>query len=330
MSTSLIEYSELLIRWSTFFSASHDTDLPVNPNYRSTRRRTMGGAHGLWVQYNHDHVTRKRVSDLSPAPSQSDKLSIESVVRPFSHDAFHFLKADLTRETLFRLSSSGDVPHESAVLVNLCPVALCHSLIVPFIDALLPQVFDASALPVCHAILSQLSDQPLCILFNSLAAFASVNHLHFHLLNVSEYGGDLPIQRAPAVAIGTTPHPWIHQVESPCLSIKFDVHPESVADAHRGVGQLVHFLQRLDIAHTLIMSSQAIIVIPRQKQYYLEHSISMASFELSGVMIVKDELTYDQLTESEALLLMKTADLSDEIKEKIIQFIQSFIEKECT
>jgi len=109
-----------------------------------------------------------------------------SMNEPFNSDRFNFTKIK-KEEILFEISSrlhhKGTNQHlKSYVIVNASPINNFHVLIVPQMMASQPQKLTVDALLLSLDIL-QLSSQPsFRVGFNSIHAWASVNHLHLHAM----------------------------------------------------------------------------------------------------------------------------------------------------
>ncbi|KAF4705641.1 GDP-D-glucose phosphorylase [Perkinsus olseni] len=96
---------------------------------------------------------------------------------PFAAEDFNFtrVKDDEIIGTL------GTGAH--ALLVNVSPLAYGHCLLCPEYKACRPQVLtlDALEVPVAFARAADAERDDMKVTFNSLGAWASVNHLHFHV-----------------------------------------------------------------------------------------------------------------------------------------------------
>ena len=118
----------------------------------------------------------KRLNSKRKTPHEScGNHSISRVtVKPFNTLDFNFLKIPDLRETLAQYG-----PH--SLLVNKSPMAYGHSLLVPYIADCMPQVLEGRGLAVAFEFLQHCVREDVCIGFNSLGGFASVNHLHFQV-----------------------------------------------------------------------------------------------------------------------------------------------------
>lgn len=70
---------------------------------------------------------------------------------------------------------------EDRIISNVSPIDLGHSLLLPSVDLCQPQVLSEDAVRLALEVMFLSRDPNIRICFNSLCAFASVNHLHWHL-----------------------------------------------------------------------------------------------------------------------------------------------------
>ncbi|XP_068219841.1 GDP-D-glucose phosphorylase 1 [Palaemon carinicauda] len=115
------------------------------------------------------------------------------IIEPIDPEKFNFTKIkpqEVLAEMQYCDSRTKDLQSEKcqhtnhlqgSLVINAAPICSTHSLLVPYLDLLQPQVVNSEGLrfAVHTALLGETSD--LRIAFNSLTAYASVNHLHFHL-----------------------------------------------------------------------------------------------------------------------------------------------------
>ena len=112
------------------------------------------------------------------------------VSQPFDDASFHFLKADV-KESIAWLrigpplspAAPADALQDTLLLINNAPLTHSHFLIVPRPAAQLPQVLTQysvrMAVHLCKSLAADGGGRVL-LGFNSICAFASVNHLHLH------------------------------------------------------------------------------------------------------------------------------------------------------
>ena len=129
---------------------------------------------GFAVRYSDSHWKGKRGGQHSPE-------HVEVVWRGDEPPpGFNFTRVQ-AGEVLARLDETDDV-----LLFNVSPMFLCHSLYVPWVSERRPQVLTAAALWRALRFLAGVAgsngDCRPRMVYNSLGAFASVNHLHLHYL----------------------------------------------------------------------------------------------------------------------------------------------------
>lgn len=83
-------------------------------------------------------------------------------------------------------------------LVNNSPLTEHHCLICPDLKSNYPQILNQSAIEFGLIVQRSLRDRQYRIGYNSPGAWASVNHLHMHLVKVEE---DLYIERVVSASI---------------------------------------------------------------------------------------------------------------------------------
>ena len=161
---------------------------------------------GYQAYYNSELLKNKRLG------IQETGKQIVPICQDFDKNKFNFEKIDLS-EVLFAFKHEIQLVYENAItsdnfkqfdhviIVNKSPVCQYHSLIIPFVHEKLPQRIDSDALFIVLKIMSLMKDQRknLRVGFNSLGAFSSVNHLHFHCVfadDLFEYDKVFPIEKS--------------------------------------------------------------------------------------------------------------------------------------
>ena len=66
--------------------------------------------------------------------------------------------------------------------MNISPIFPYHSMIIPYINQNLPQMLSPEIIEV---IIKLSQEENIKILYNSIGANASVNHLHMHIIFLS-------------------------------------------------------------------------------------------------------------------------------------------------
>ncbi|KAF4753111.1 GDP-D-glucose phosphorylase [Perkinsus olseni] len=218
---------------------------------------------------------------------------------PFAAEDFNFtrVKDDEVIGTL------GAGAH--ALLVNVSPLAYGHCLLCPEYKACRPQVLALDALEVAVAFASaaDADRDDMKVTFNSLGAWASVNHLHFHVFwpsgrqdqespsvdepaaadRILDSGGcmiplreppfgRMPIELAkPKRMLATTSSLNLEELDYPAYTFRLTaaaVDGDSGSSMAAGLWSIVSVLLRLDIPHNILICQRGEVafVTPRQPQ----------------------------------------------------------------
>ncbi|XP_041969878.1 GDP-D-glucose phosphorylase 1 [Aricia agestis] len=226
---------------------------------------------------------------------------IHNICQPFNENKFNFNKVS-PEEIMFTFADQQNGEHH-LVLVNVSPIAEYHTLLCPSVNKCLPQVVTEESLKLVFEIMLASLDRDLRIAFNSLCAFASVNHLHYHLLIAKQ---NLPIEKLKC-----------KQLRGP-LYILDDSYPASAfcfevtsPEIHKEIYKLIHLFLQKSIAHNIFITrgdsfdgSKEItrcIVYPRKSSSGIKqlHDFNVAALELSGWITVYDKNTYENLKEKD-------------------------------
>lgn len=173
------------------------------------------------------------------------------------------------------------------------------------------------------------------MLFNSLGGFSSVNHLHFHLLNMTGISPDnhTPIERAalltPTLSSNRRPGVVLHLIDTSaagwgCAAFVLESSPTSPIDAiTAAVDDIVLALYASGIPfHLLFVTSRKIYVIPRQNQAVQERTAGLrqAAFEVVGVQVCLGPHQWENTTWSEFMeRLRSTVSLEPSLLQVVAQ-----------
>lgn len=177
--------------------------------------RRLLGASGRAACFSADHQRLKRASTAGTA-----RLP---VIRDFNAAGFHFGKVGES-EIVGRVDSHGCffdascVPPDSApdpaspVFINVSPLWPGHALLTPWVRDALPQVASPGAFELAARVVANMGRDDAFAGFNSLGAWASVNHLHFHMgaakdvrVGDADTSERVPLLHAPLFLIETMP-----------------------------------------------------------------------------------------------------------------------------
>jgi hypothetical protein len=305
----------------------------------------------LVATFNPEHLKTKRPASIAAAGAAA---AVEiPVVRPFNPDGFHFGKVKASEVVVrFRLSLADTPPGqggddaitwasgrdadaeggadaplgsfpdgEHAVLVNASPLFRGHGLLVPYLHALHPQVVSDPVRHVLPALrLGRLigggpGGRPDFRLgFNSLGAFASVNHFHIHTAFAADIfpsGGRFPVEGAPREEelasrdLGSGERLAVQTLAWHLPGFVFTVSPggspssspdnAALAALASASGSLLAALARAGTPHHFLVADagRAVYVLPRTKQRpSFGGRAQIALAEVCGLAIFTDPSAY--------------------------------------
>lgn len=158
-------------------------------------------------------------------------------------------------------------------MINISPLAPYHSVIAVRVKECLPQALTLESLRVAFAILKASRRKDMRIVFNSMGAWASQNHLHLHIVYLHKLGftnDTLPLEAAKSEKFlesksekqGRNMSAGIELVSGyPIHSFRF--HMDRNTDEKKNsnssvvipqVWRLVEILQKRGIAHNVVFS----------------------------------------------------------------------------
>ena len=345
-----------------------------NPLYSMTQRRPLAGqAAGAITQFNEEHLKNKRPSGLPRAAADL------RVVRGFDPALFNFTRA-APSEVLLRVAlvegdasapprvlwsaASGGAPlvlqpgeREHLLLANISPILGAHGLLVPACHECLPQVLTTPALITALRVMALAERPDFHLGFNSLAAWASVNHLHFHATYIADAfpaDGRFAVERATTMRLACVSLPahvavgWSLQVEElsgwPLGGFKFGLlapalTPDGGAAAARAVGAgpppplaaaalgaaagaLVACMVAGDCAHNLLLADRGatVFVLPRAHQAgggADDGRMAVAFAETCGIGIVYSQSVYDSFSAAEYDSALAGAAISGDLRDAL-------------
>jgi hypothetical protein len=286
-----------------------------NPRYRDAKRRTLLG--GVVAQFDPSHLISKR------PPSIGDAIRVK---KPHDPSAFNFCRV-AQLEHLCEIDGdrghvhwkdASDTTREAAtadghlLVVNVNPLWEGHGLFVPFVDRLLPQVLTCEGIRAALEFAAR-GGAGIRLGFNSLGAFASVNHLHFHVgfMRDTFPSGMFPCESASRLLLVSTSSLSLHKTTSwPLPMLVYAVSKGADAsDARRerevissALDITVHALQEANIAHNVLVSNSGLLVylVPRQLQRggpSEDGSMAVALAEICGLAVTYSEESFHAMNQ---------------------------------
>jgi len=204
-----------------------------------------------------------------------------ALAEPFDEAGFHFDRPGLEPERFVRAPLGG---REVTLLYNKFPLGPLNSLLVPAIEQHLPQRLTPALAEWAWAAAAELGSRVAGALlgYNSLAAYASVNHLHLQLM--LEPAG-LPILDAR----------WEHQGAPG--GERYPV-PVARLSSARELGSWLAETHQREQAYNLLLAPGRAYAIRRRKQSTVTvapWTTGVAFLELSGLVLLDDEAAYHRL-----------------------------------
>ncbi|XP_072291961.1 GDP-D-glucose phosphorylase 1 [Eucyclogobius newberryi] len=262
--------------------------------------RVLPGSHGYVAQLNIQRGVERR------KPQE-----ILSIRQEFNDKQFNFNKIN-PEEIICEMTKSAE-PGKMLVLVNISPLEFGHCLFVPDPLQRSPQVLTKFAVKVGIESVFLSSDPGFRVGFNSLGAFASVNHLHLHGYYLNH---ELALESAAIEPL--RPENGFYRLRNLHAAFVFYTEATSVEHVSENIRRVTDFLVTRNIAHNLFLtrgcaacdgkpsgtesSSRGgvrIFVWPRKSCFGAkeESAFNVALCELAGHLPFKNRTDFDGATE---------------------------------
>lgn len=258
------------------------------------------------------------------------------VVQKFDDNKFNFTKITAEKELIFSLKNK-DIESGwlDKIIINVSPVNEYHSLLVPQADLKLPQVLTEYSLNLALEVMFLSTDKNMRLCFNSLCAYASVNHLHWHIIYLQEnlYIQDAKLEETKVKNLYLL-SPEVYP--APCFVFTINK-PESINSTARKVFEVIEYFLRNNIAHNVYISRGQdperkencecirIFVWARESVVGAKKSDSfvIAVLELAGQILVFKPEMYESIEEDEISQAQELTVLPvfKRIKDEVIQLL---------
>ncbi|KAG8472470.1 hypothetical protein CXB51_034277 [Gossypium anomalum] len=176
--------------------------LPVKPRssfwllFDPLASLVIPGEYGFIAQLNEGRHLKKRPTEFR----------VDKVLQPFDGNKFNFTKVG-QEEVLFQFEASEDgevqfFPNAPIDVENhqVSPIEYGHVLLIPRILECLPQRIDRESFLLALYMAAEAGNPYFRLGYNSLGAFATINHLHFQAYYLAVA---FPIEKAPTKKITT-------------------------------------------------------------------------------------------------------------------------------
>jgi GDP-L-galactose phosphorylase len=288
--------------------------------------KVIPGECGFIAQLNEGRHLKKRPTEFR----------VDKVLQPFDGTKFNFTKVG-QEELIFQFEASedGDVQFfpnapidvensPSVVAINVSPIEYGHVLLIPRVLECLPQRIDRESLLLAIYMTAEAASPYFRLGYNSLGAFATINHLHFqaYYLNVP-----FPIEKArtgKTVTLNASEIKISEIQNYPVRGIVFEGSSTSLEDLSNAVSDACICLQENNIPYNVLISDSGrrIFVLPQcyaekqalgeVKAELLDTQVNPAVWEISGHMVLKRKEDYEEASEENAWRLLAEVSLSEE------------------
>ncbi|XP_010449106.1 PREDICTED: GDP-L-galactose phosphorylase 2 isoform X2 [Camelina sativa] len=289
--------------------------------------KVIPGKYGFIAQLNEGRHLKKRPTEFR----------VDKVLQPFDGNKFNFTKVG-QEELLFQFEASNDdndsgiqlfpsIPLEaddspSVVAINVSPIEYGHVLLIPRVLDCLPQRIDHKSLLLALQMATEAANPYFRLGYNSLGAFATINHLHFQAYYLAM---QFPIEKASSLKITSTNDgvKISKLLNYPVRGLLFEG-GNSIKDLSDTVSDASVCLQNNNIPFNILISDSGrqIFLLPQcyaEKQALgevcselLDTQVNPAVWEMSGHMVLKRKDDYEEASEAKAWRLLAEVSLSEE------------------
>ncbi|KAE9598485.1 hypothetical protein Lal_00027056 [Lupinus albus] len=302
--------------------------------------KVIPGEYGFIAQLNEGRHLKKRLTEFR----------VDKVLQPFDESKFNFTKVG-QEEILLQFEANnddGDVQFfpnapidvensPSFVAINVSPIEYGHVLLIPHIFECLPQRIDHDNFLLALHMAAEAGNPYFRLGYNSLGAFATINHLHFQAYYLAV---PFPIEMAPIKKIAKLNGgvKISKLLNYPVRGLVFEG-GNTLEDLSNTVSDACICLQNNNIPYNVLISDcgRQIFLLPQcyaEKQALgevstelLDTQVNPAVWEISGHMVLKRKKDFDEASEANAWRLLAEVSLSEErfqeVNDLIFQAITS-------
>ncbi|OVA01732.1 hypothetical protein BVC80_9071g63 [Macleaya cordata] len=300
--------------------------------------KVIPGEYGFVAQLNEGRHLKKRPTEFQ----------VDRVLQPFDQNKFNFTKVG-QEEVLFRFEQSADeethffatsavdsdTKSPSVVAINVSPIEYGHVLLIPHVLECLPQRIDHESFLLALHMAREAANPFFRLGYNSLGAFATINHLHFQAYYLSV---PFPVEKAPTRKItmvkglpdnGVTVSQLL---KYPVRGLVFEG-GDTIQDLSDVVSNSCIFLQENNIPYNVLISDcgKRVFLFPQcyaekqalgeVSQELLDTQVNPAVWEISGHIVLKRKKDYDDASEDYACRLLAEVSLSEERFHEVKSYI---------
>jgi len=300
--------------------------------------KVIPGTYGFIAQLNEGRHLKKRATEFR----------VDQVLQTFDDNKFNFTKVG-QEEVLFRFEPSNDNEMHfflssavdaasvspSVVAINVSPIEYGHVLLIPRVLDCFPQRIDHESFLLALHLARETADPAFRVGYNSLGAFATINHLHFQAYYLSL---PLPIEKASTCRLMTSKGPTNTGVmvskllDYPVSGLVFEGGC-TLRDLSDAVSDSRVFLQNNNIPFNVLIADcgRRIFLLPQcyakkqalgeVGQELLDTQVNPAVWEISGHIVLKRRKDYDEASEQYVWRLLSEVSLSEKRFQEVTHFI---------
>lgn len=314
--------------------------------------KVIPGNLGFVAQLNEGRHLKKRPTEFR----------VDRVLQPFDSAKFNFTKVG-QEEVLFQFENSGNDDSyflrsaaitvadraSNVVAINVSPIEYGHVLLIPRVLDHLPQRIDQESFLLALHMAAEAASPYFRLGYNSLGAFATINHLHFqaYYLTVPFPVEKAATQRIPLAEGGIKSGVKVSKLMNyPVRGLVFE-EGNTLNDLANVVSSACIWLQDNNVPYNVLISDSGrkIFVFPQcyaekqalgeVSQELLDTQVNPAVWEISGHIVLKRRDDYEEASEASAWRLLAEVSLSEarfeEVKAYIFDaagLVQSRVEEE--
>ncbi|KAK9194439.1 hypothetical protein WN944_005146 [Citrus x changshan-huyou] len=254
----------------------------------SCETKIIPGEYGFIAQLNEGRHLKKRPTEFC----------IDQVLQPFDEKKFNFTKIG-QEEMLFRLDDSKS---PSVVAINVSPIEYGHVLLIPRVLDCLPQRIDHESFLLALYVAKEAADPFFRLGYNSLGAFATINHLHFQAYYLPL---PFPVEKAPTSRIVTVKGYQDTSYNFTNNNIPFNV---LISDCGR----------RIILFPQCYAEKQALGEV---SQELLDTQVNPAAWEISGHIVLKRRKDFEEASEEYAWRVLSEVSISEERFQEVKAYV---------
>lgn len=295
--------------------------------------KVIPGKSGFISQLNEGRHLKKRPTEFR----------VDKVLQPFDPKKFNFTKVG-QEEVLFRFEESEDnkvqyldkapvLDSPNVIAINVSPIEYGHVLLVPRVLDYLPQCIDPDSFLLAMHMAAEAGSPAFRLGYNSLGAFATINHLHFQAYYMAL---PFPVEKAPTKRV-----PWKSEKSGvkifelcnyPVRGLVFEG-GNKLEDLSDAVANSCICLQENNIPYNVLIADcgKRVFMFPQcyaekqalgeVEQEILDTQVNPAVWEISGHMVLKRKEDFEKASEDYAWRLLAEVSLSEERFEEVKAYI---------